>query len=125
MCYKLTSLYNISHGHAAALVNSELFPYMIEHMEKCVDIRGEKHLINIFNKITELFGCNNFEDGANFIRNRLKELDLYNININYEDMDILVKSVNSIRLKNNPIRLETEDIRNIYLKIFDIIEKRN
>ena len=35
MCYKLTSLYNIAHGHAAMLVNSELLPYMMDNIDKC------------------------------------------------------------------------------------------
>ena len=30
MCYKLTSLYGIAHGHAAALCIVKLFPYMIK-----------------------------------------------------------------------------------------------
>ena len=123
MCYKLTSLYNISHGHAAALINSELFPYMIKHIEKCVDIRGKESLETTFKKITKLFKCENIEDGENYIRELLSKLDLYNVNINNDDIDILTKSVNLVRLKNNPIKLETEDIRNIYIKLFENIEK--
>ena len=37
MCYQLTSLYGVAHGHAAALVNRKLFPYTAEHLELCVD----------------------------------------------------------------------------------------
>lgn len=46
MCYKLTSLYGIAHGHAAALCNAALWPYMAQHMENVL-IRGEKIILKI------------------------------------------------------------------------------
>ncbi len=44
MCYKLTSIYGIAHGHAAALCVSKLFPFMADNIDKCIDTRGK----NIF-----------------------------------------------------------------------------
>ena len=70
LCYKLTSLYNISHGHSAMLVNSILFPYMLNHMEKCIDKRGIEYLKKRFDMIIDLF---NNED---YFKELLKNLDL-------------------------------------------------
>ncbi len=112
MCYKLTSLYGISHGHAAMLVNSVLYPYMICNIDKCIDKRGIDYLKERFNLI------NSFVKDENYFKKLLKELDLYNVDINYDDIDLLVNSVNLKRLANNPVKLEKEDIKTIYLSLF-------
>ena len=44
MSYKLTSLYGLPHGHAVALCLPEVWMYMMEHPEKCIDKRGAEHL---------------------------------------------------------------------------------
>ena len=56
MCYKLTSLYKIAHGHAAALCARRLWPYMIENIDNCTDPRGRKYLNNIFREMAETMG---------------------------------------------------------------------
>ena len=117
LCYKLTSLYGISHGHSAMLINSILFPYMLKHLDKCVDKRGIEYIKQRFNIIIELF------KDENYFKELLKSLDLYNVDVNYNDIDILVNSVNEKRLSNNPIKLEKEDIKQIYLSLFDEVKK--
>ena len=117
LCYKLTSLYNISHGHSAMLVNSILFPYMLNHMEKCIDKRGIEYLKKRFDMIIDLF------ENENYFKELLKSLNLYNIDINYNDIDLLVNSVNIERLSNNPIKLEKEDIKTLYLSLFSEVKK--
>ena len=117
MCYKLTSLYKVAHGHAAALVNSELLPYMFANIEKCCDDRGAEYLNNTFEELKDILG------NENFFRNILKDLDLYDIQVNKEDIELLTNSVNTTRLKNNPVKLEKEDIKEIYNRIFRKIEE--
>ncbi len=39
-----------------------------------------------------------------------------------EDMEILVHSVNPVRLKNNPVRLSGDSIRHLYQKILHLEE---
>lgn len=121
MCYKLTTKYNISHGHAAMLINSELLPYMMENTNKCSDPRGEKHLKEIFSIIKKTLKCKNNNELKNYFRNLLDKLDLYNVEVNKKDIDLLVKSVNVTRLSNNPIKLENNDIKIIYERLFDRI----
>ena len=44
--------------------------------------------------------------------------------VNRDDIDTLVDNVNPDRLKNNPFKLDKDDIRKIYNNIFDEIERR-
>lgn len=123
MCYKLTSLYGISHGHAACLVNSFLLPFMVDHLDKCIDPRGKVYLSNVFNELAEIFNLS-LDELKEYLRELLEKLDLYDVKVNRNDLDELVLSVNLDRLKNNPIKLEKEDIYEIYQNLFKKIEKR-
>ena len=124
MCYKLTSLYGISHGHAACLINSFLLPFMVEHLDKCIDPRGKEYLSDVFNELVSVFNLNNLTDLKEHLGKLLDVLDLYDVKVNEKDLDELVSSVNLDRLKNNPIKLDKEDIYEIYHSLFEKIEKR-
>ena len=124
MCYKLTSLYNIAHGHAAALINSELYPYMITNLKRVTDKKKREMLTITLTKLANQFGYDNLEDSKEFIRDLLAKLDLYNVFVNDDDIAVLKKSVNTLRLKNNPLALTEQDIENIYKNLFIEIEKR-
>lgn len=117
MCYKLTSLYNIPHGHAAMLINSELYPYMLENIDKCSDSRGVKYLTSVFENIKNIINSNSVD----YFRDLLSKYDLYNVEVNSNDIDLLVKSVNVERLSNNPVKLDSNDIREIYTRLFNKI----
>lgn len=123
MCYKLTSLYGISHGHAAILINSELYPYMLENMDKCVDKRGHDYLLNVFLELSRIFGYDNLEESKDYLRHVVSKYNLYDVDIDYSDIDLLVKSVNIERLSNNPIKLEEEDIKKLYLRLYKRIKE--
>ena len=110
MAYKLTSLYNIPHGLATILINSILLPYMIENTK-------DKELINIFKNLTKVLRLINLEELKVYFKNLLIKLDLSNVKIDIKDLDELVNNVNLDRLKNNPYKLEKEDIKNIYLEL--------
>ncbi len=124
MCYKLTSLYGISHGHAACLINAFLLPFMIDNLNKCIDKRGSEYLLTVFNDLVSIFNLNNLFELKEYLNNLLEELNLYDITVNDNDLDELVNSVNIDRLKNNPIKLDKEDIYKIYQGLFEKIEKR-
>ncbi len=124
MCYKLTSIYGISHGHAAALINSVLLPYMIDNINKCIDKRGQEYLNNIFQELVSLFHLNKLNELKDYLKNLLVKLDLYNIDVDIKDIKELTSSVNPIRLKNNPIALSSIEINKIYKNLYKIIEER-
>lgn len=115
MSYKITSLYGISHGHAVALCLPHIWKYMIENIDKSVDPRGEKYLDSIFCDLDKLFNTTSHNETLKKLDEIYKEIDLKFSNIVEEkDLDILTGSVNENRLKNNPVFLEKEIIREIY-----------
>ncbi len=121
MCYKLTSLYGIAHGHAAALCVSELFPYMFEHTEDTVDPRGKKYLESTFEKIAKAFSCSNVNDAIIKYQKLLRWLDFEAVSIKTaDDISILKTSVNPTRLKNNPVRLDQAQIEILYTRILHV-----
>ena len=122
MCYKLTSLYGIAHGHAAMLVNSELLPFMMENLDKCSDKRGRAYLDNIFHDLANYLNIS-YSELSDYFRKLLHKYDLYDVSVNDDDIDTLVNSVNVERLSNNPVKLDNNDIRKIYTKTFNRIKE--
>ena len=121
MCYKLTSLYGIAHGHAAALCVSQLWPYMLSNLDKCVDPRGKEYLESIFYDIATAMNCKSIQESIFEFQAIIKRLGLLTPTIrNISDYKILSSSVNPVRLKNNPVKLDEEAIDSIYHKIFEV-----
>lgn len=114
--YKITSLYNLPHGHAVAVCLPEIWEYMIGNMDKCIDARGWGYLENIFNYISQAMGCDNPEMTILLFRDMMKDMGLSNpVSDNSDDdLKVLSTSVNSIRLKNNPIELDDTTIMKLY-----------
>lgn len=120
MCYKLTTLYGISHGHAAALCNCVLWPYMASHTSLCSDARGAEYLDKVFADLAFVMGTHNaYEAAAKFI-GIFKSLNLKKPLISDNDFEVLRKSVNPVRLKNNPIALDEVTIDFLYHKIMEL-----
>ena len=121
MSYKITSLYNLPHGHAVALCLPEIWDYMIGHTDSCIDSRGKEYVENVFESISLSMSTHGAEDAIKIIRNMMKEMDL-NAPLFLDDaeaeLDILCNSVNPIRLKNNPIQLDHDAIHFLYRQAF-------
>lgn len=120
MCYKLTSLYDITHGHAVALCVLRLWPYMIEHIEQCIDPRGTQYLNSVFGEIAEAMGCKKIEDAVERYKEIVRDFDLGIPKPKAGDFEILKKSVNMDRLKNNPVRLNCKAIDRLYHQILSV-----
>ena len=121
MCYKLTSLYGISHGHAAALCDVKLFPFMISNTDKCIDSRGEEYLKTVFSDIAKAMGCSTTKEACDKLASVISELQLeVPKEVKAEDIDILKNSVNPVRLKNHPVKLSVEDIDGLYSNILNM-----
>ena len=114
--YKITSLYKLPHGHAVAVCLPEIWEYMLGHMDKCIDGRGQEYLAGIFDKIAKAMGCESPEQAIAEFRQMMKEMDLKNpVNVNREDeLEVLSTSVNPVRLKNNPVELDVASIKALY-----------
>lgn len=117
MCYKITSLFGVAHGHAAILCDRVLFPWMIENTDKCIDSRGEKYLQETFLQIASAMGCNTPETAAKKLNDIFNSLEFKVPAATAEQFEILKNSVNPVRLKNHPIQLDENAISDLYHKI--------
>lgn len=114
MCYKLTSLYGLAHGHAAALCVSVLWEYMLEHTEECIDSRGKEYLDTVFLSLAKIMESHSPKEAVKKFQVILKEIGIEVPIIKERDYDVLKKSVNLVRLKNNPIKLTEKVIEELY-----------
>ena len=114
--YKITSLYKLPHGHAVAVCLPEIWEYMIGHMDKCIDSRGQEYLSGIFALISKTMGCENSVEAIAVFRQMMVEMELKNplAGDREEEIDVLSHSVNPVRLKNNPVGLDEDSIVGLY-----------
>lgn len=117
MCYKLTSLYGIAHGHAAMLCDRVLFQWMIENTGKCIDCRGEEYLKYTLGELGRIMGCKDAEAGSIKLIELFEKLGLEIPHATKEQYKELKSSVNPVRLKNHPIKLDDDTINDLYHKI--------
>ena len=119
MSYKLTSLYKIPHGHAAAICLPKVWRYMAENSALCIDPRGKEYLESTFLKIANALGFEATDDAINGFEALLSKLQIESptaVN-RAEELDILAKSVNPVRLGNNPVKLSEETLKSLYERI--------
>ena len=114
MCYKLTTKYSIAHGHATALVNRSLFPYMLENLDKCHDPRGREYLDEMFGGLAAAMGCDSAHSAAEKFYQLTEKLEMSVPVPENDDLDILINSVNTQRLKSTPVSLDVGDIEKLY-----------
>ena len=119
MSYKITSMYKLPHGHAVAVCLPEIWAYMIDHMDQCIDTRGCEYLESIFHDIAASMDCSTPAQAINRFRQMMDAMDMNSPVSDQTDLDlqVLSSSVNPVRLKNNPIQLDSETIRSLYRKI--------
>ena len=116
MSYKLTKLYGIPHGHAAALCLPEVCRYLSENADKCSS--GEEHLRSVLGEIPSLLGCESFDTALSFLTELPERLGLVTPqNVTDDDIELLAASVNAERLSNSPVIPDRNDIREMYTRI--------
>ena len=113
MCYKLTSIFGISHGQAAALCMTRLWRYM----ESVESVKG------ILNELSRCMGYVHSSEAILKLEDMLKRWDMAKPLKTEEETDYMVilnllsDSVNPTRLKNHPVQLSKEIFRELYRKI--------
>ena len=119
MSYKVSSLYGLPHGHAVAICLLRIWDYMVAHMDRVVDARGELYLRQTFSEIASALGTDHVEAAIRRFSEILSILGLsdpVSENRAY-DLDVLKNSVNPVRLKNNPVELSLPAIEGLYASI--------
>ena len=119
MSYKITSLYKLPHGHAVAVCLPEIWEYMLDNTEKCIDSRGQEYLRGIFNKIAKAMNADSPTVAIGMFRQMMGDMELLSPSFGnvVSELQLLTTSVNPIRLKNNPVALDDTAIRLLYKKI--------
>lgn len=114
--YKITSLYRLPHGHAVAVCLPEIWEYMIGNLDKCVDGRGKAYLAGIYEEIAKAMGFNNTVGAIVNFRQMMLEMELKPpmAKNRGEEIAILSTSVNPVRLKNNPVMIDPNQIIMLY-----------
>ena len=118
MSYKLTSLYNIAHGHAVALCMPKVWRYMYMNIELSIHPKGPDFLSGVFESIALTLNCPSVEDAIEYFEDILKKHGMTGPeNASSAELELLVSSVNTTRLKNNPVRLDDRVIKELYTEI--------
>lgn len=114
--YKITSLYKLPHGHAVAVGLPVIWEYMLGHMDKCIDTRGQEYLADVFNKISHAMGSGSPQRSIGVFYEMMAEMNLKNpvAGNREEELDVLSTSVNPVRLKNNPVSIDSATARCLY-----------
>lgn len=114
--YKITSLYKLPHGHAVAVCLPEIWEYMIDHIDMCIEKRGAEYLNGIFNDIANTLGAKSPSEAIAIFRDMMEQMELANpISNNKEDeLAVLATSINPVRLKNNPIEIGVATAYRLY-----------
>lgn len=111
MCYGITSLFHIAHGHAAALCDRVLLPWMAKNAAQS---GGEA-----LHKIATAMGCATPNIAADKFRNLFSSLKLEVPAATEEQFRFLRQSVNPVRLKNHPVPLDEQTTDALYRQILN------
>lgn len=123
MCYGITSLFGVAHGHAAALCIRKLWPFMIKYKDShCSDLRGKEYLDRVFKEIAKAFGCISEEQAAWKFNALFLDLDMDIPDASDEEVRRLANEVNPVRVKNNPVRFSSDEFYLLYRQILNTKE---
>lgn len=117
--YKITSLYKLPHGHAVAACLPAIWQYMLEHPARCVDSRGAAYIEATFADIAQALGESVPQLAVSRLRTMLVEMEMRQPVARdfVAELDVLSHSVNPVRLKNNPVALDMDAIKQLYQTI--------
>ena len=112
MCYKITSLFGSAHGHAAALCDRVLFPWMAEITDPAI--------ASVMADLASCYGCSSASEAAAKFVSIFDSLSLEVPSATEDELAELCSSVNPVRLKNHPVTLDHETIEMLYRKILNV-----
>jgi alcohol dehydrogenase class IV len=115
MCYKLTSLYGLPHGHAVAICLPVVWRFMFENIKTCENPRGLAHVEKVMEDISREIGFDTVEAAIAGMADLLDRLDIKPPSgATDKQFAALVASVNPDRLKNSPIPIDAAAVSALY-----------
>ena len=116
--YPFTSLFNISHGHAVGLFFESFFEFNYKNLDKSETNFDLKKRFNLIFEILRVSNIKQFNSKISSIKKKAKLDDnLNNLNINLEkNSKKILSGINLLRLSNNPLKVDSEDIYKIISK---------
>ena len=115
MCYKLTGLYGLAHGHAAALCVDALWPWMLSHPERRGGTLAQAGMDLRWAALAQAFGAESAAEAQGMFHALLAGMALPKPSLRDEaELETLAASVNPERLGNHPFALTPEDLKTLY-----------
>ena len=111
MCYKITGIFGTAHGHSAAMCNRILFRRLCENSG-----------LYVLSDIASSMSCDSPIEAAEKFDRIFLRLNMNIPEASENDIEELTRSVNPVRLKNFPEKLDELTIRNLYRKILNVKE---
>ena len=113
--YPFTSIYNISHGHAVSLTLNKFLKFNYENIDLANCNFDLKKRFQIMFNISNSKNIDSFDKYLTRIKNEARlENNFSNLGIDInKDYAKIISGVNILRLSNNPVALEPNDIKKI------------
>ena len=115
--YVLSSIYGLQHGHAVAITLGKFFEYNMPNSNKLINGKKDKKYIKrTMKNLYDLMGYNNSKKCESYWYKTMQKVGLgfKHLGINKKsNINNLIKGVDANRLKNNPIKLDSDDLRMI------------
>jgi alcohol dehydrogenase len=116
--YPFTSLFNISHGHAVGLFFENFFKFNFDNLNESKTSFVLKKRFDLIFNLFDVENINDFNSKISLIKKKAKledNLKILNINIE-ENAEKIIKGINLLRLGNNPVKIDGNDILKIITK---------
>lgn len=116
LSYKLTSMFKIPHGQAVAICLPYVWEYIVQKQNKNNE-SNNTNFSEIIHCLNQLF---NSKDALLSYKLILEKYEIIpKLEYNEAILEELVSSVNTERLNNFPIKLKSDDIRQIYYSLLN------
>ena len=119
MCYSITINCSTAHGHSVGVNLAQIWEYMNKHNECVNDPRGRDYVLATLNELGIMLGGKDLNDGAEIFKNLLNEFNLGAPQAPLDTVLSFAKKVDPSRLSNNPTVLTSNDVTEIYKRVFD------